>query len=83
MWQATHRGTGPAGTQWTAQYLVFIHAYRKVNERPPVQADLQRFLAVTAPSVHTMLLNLERQGLATPHAATVSKCSPPQKTFPP
>ena len=46
------------------QYLAFIHAYTKVvNGRPPAQADLQRFFAVTAPSVHQMLLNLERRGL--------------------
>ena len=40
-----------------------IHAYTKVNGRPPAQADLQRFFAVTAPSVHQMLLSLERRGL--------------------
>ena len=45
------------------QYLAFIHAYTKVNGRPPAQADLQRFFAVTAPSVHQMLLSLERRGL--------------------
>lgn len=45
------------------QYLAFIHAYTKVNGRPPAQAGLQRFFAVTAPSVHQMLLSLERRGL--------------------
>ena len=45
------------------QYLAFIHAYTKVDGRPPAQADLQRFFAVTAPSVHQMLLSLERRGL--------------------
>ena len=45
------------------QYLAFIHAYTKVNGRPPAQADLQQFFAVTAPSVHQMLLSLERRGL--------------------
>lgn len=45
------------------QYLAFIHAYTKVNGRPPAQADIQRFFAVTAPSVHQMLLSLERRGL--------------------
>ena len=45
------------------QYLAFIHAYAKVNGRPPAQADIQRFCAVTAPSVHQMTLSLERRGL--------------------
>ena len=45
------------------QYLAFIHAYTKVNGRPPAQADMQRFFAVTAPSVHQMVLSLERRGL--------------------
>ena len=41
----------------------FIHAYTKVSGRPPVQADMQRFFAVTTPTVHQMALNLERRGL--------------------
>ena len=45
------------------QYLAFIHAYTLVNERPPAQADIQRFFRLTPPSVHQMLLTLERQGL--------------------
>jgi DNA-binding MarR family transcriptional regulator len=45
------------------QYLAFIHAYTLVNGRPPAQADIQRFFQVTPPSVHQMLLTLERGGL--------------------
>jgi DNA-binding MarR family transcriptional regulator len=45
------------------QYLAFIHAYTLVNGRPPAQADIQRFFQVTPPSVHQMLLTLERAGL--------------------
>ena len=36
---------------------------RLVNGRPPAQADIQRFFQVTPPSVHQMLLTLERGGL--------------------
>ena len=50
-------------TERQGQYLAFIHAYTKVNGRPPAQADMQRFFAVTAPTVHQMVLNLERRGL--------------------
>jgi len=44
------------------QYLAFIYYYTKVNRRPPAQADIQRYFAVTPPSVHNMLLALERKG---------------------
>ena len=50
-------------TERQGQYLAFIHAYSKVNGRPPAQTDLQRFFAVTAPSVHQMILALQRRGL--------------------
>lgn len=42
------------------QYLAFIHAYTKLNRRPPAEADMQHFFAVTPPSVHRMVVELER-----------------------
>jgi DNA-binding MarR family transcriptional regulator len=45
------------------QYLAFIDAYTRVNLRPPAEADIQRRFGVTPPSVHQMLLALERAGL--------------------
>jgi DNA-binding MarR family transcriptional regulator len=53
----------PAFTDKQGQYLAFIHAHTLVMGRPPAEADLQRFFAVTPPSVHQMVLTLERQGL--------------------
>lgn len=53
----------PEFTHRQGQYLAFIHAYTLVNGRPPAQADIQRFFRVTPPSVHQMLLTLERGGL--------------------
>ncbi len=50
-------------TELQGQYLAFIHAYTKVNQRPPAQADLQRYFKVTPPTVHQMVLALERLGL--------------------
>ena len=35
---------------------------------PSAQADMQRYFAVTAPSVHQMVLGLERWGLLCRHA---------------
>lgn len=50
-------------TERQGQYLAFIHAYTKVNGRAPAQADLQRYFGVSPPTVHQMLLTLERRGL--------------------
>jgi len=44
------------------QYLAFIYAYTRVNRRPPAEADMQRHFQVTPPSVHQMVLALERGG---------------------
>ena len=53
----------PAFTDKQGQYLAFIHAYRLVIGRSPAEADIQRFFAVTPPSVHQMILTLEARGL--------------------
>jgi len=44
------------------QYLAFIDAYTRVNLRAPAEADIQRRFGVTPPSVHQMILTLERAG---------------------
>ena len=53
----------PGFTPKQGQYLAFISAYTLVNGRPPAQADMQRFFQVTPPTVHQMLLTLEKAGL--------------------
>lgn len=53
----------PGFTHKQGQYLAFIHAYTLVLGRSPAEADLQRFFQVTPPSVHQMVLTLERNGL--------------------
>ena len=50
-------------TERQGQCPAFIHACTKVDGRPPAQADVQRYFAVTAPSVHQRALTLERRGL--------------------
>lgn len=54
--------TQPAFTTAQGQYLAFIYAYTQLNRRPPAESDFQKFFEVTAPSVHQMILTLERQG---------------------
>ena len=51
---------------WThrqGQYLAFIYDYTKINRRPPAEADIARFFRVAPPSVHRMLIELERRNL--------------------
>src|SRR5512132_1672383 len=43
------------------QYLAFISNYSKLNGRPPAEAEIQRFFKVTPPSVHQMILTLEKR----------------------
>lgn len=50
-------------TKLQGQYLAFIAAYAKLNRRPPAEADFQRFFEVTPPSVHNMIVTLDRLGL--------------------
>lgn len=47
------------------QYLAFIHLYTKLNRRAPSEADMQQYFGVTPPSVHRMVLELERKGFIT------------------
>jgi len=53
----------PTFTLKQGQYLAFIYAYTRVLDRPPAEADLQRYFGVSPPSVHQMVLTLERAGL--------------------
>lgn len=50
-------------THRQGQYLAFIYAYTTLNRRPPAEADMQAFFRVTPPSVHQMVLELERRQL--------------------
>lgn len=54
---------GAPFTDTQGQYLACIYAYAKLHRRPPAEADMPRFFGVTAPSVHRMVLELERRGL--------------------
>ena len=60
---ACHPPCEPGFTEKQGQYLAFIYAYTPINRRPPAEADMQRYFQVTPPSVHQMILTLERVGL--------------------
>jgi len=53
----------PRFTEKQGQYLAFIHTYVLLNRRPPAEADMVAYFRVTPPSVHRMVVELERLGL--------------------
>ena len=58
----------PAAKTFTpkqGQYLAYIHLYTRLHRRPPAEADMQEYFRVSPPSVHHMVLTLERAGLIT------------------
>ncbi len=44
------------------QYLAFIYYYTKINGRSPAERDIQNYFQVTPPTVHQMVLKLEKRG---------------------
>ncbi len=53
----------PPFTEKQGQNLAFIYAYGRIFRRPPAEADMQRHFRVTPPTVHQMVLTLERARL--------------------
>ena len=49
-------------TERQGQFLAYIYQYGLVNGCAPAEADMQRYFQITAPSVHSMVLMLERRG---------------------
>jgi Mn-dependent DtxR family transcriptional regulator len=49
-------------TPMQGQYLAFIHLYMRLHRRPPAETDMQQYFRVSPPSVHQMVLTLERRG---------------------
>jgi len=49
-------------THKQGQYLAYIYAYTRLHRRPPAEADMQQYFRVTPPSVHQMVLTVEREG---------------------
>jgi DNA-binding MarR family transcriptional regulator len=60
---ARRRSRGQGFTDKQGQYLAFIYVYSRMFRRPPAEADMQRHFLVSPPSVHQMVLALERAGL--------------------
>src|SRR5215475_9802510 len=59
------------------QYLAYIHLYTRLHRRPPAETDMQEYFRVSPPSVHQMVLTLERAGFIRrqPRTPAASNCS--------
>ena len=58
-------GVSPRAKTFTpkqGQYLAYIHLYTRLHRRPPAETDIQEYFRVTPPSVHQMIVTLERAG---------------------
>lgn len=67
------------------QYLAFIHTYAVIHRRPPAEADMERYFGVTPPSVHRMVVELERRGLIRRiprQARSITLCIPAEEIPP-
>jgi DNA-binding MarR family transcriptional regulator len=53
----------PRYTEKQGQYLAFIYYYTKIHGRSPSESEMQGYFSVTPPTVHQMVLSLERNGL--------------------
>jgi len=60
----------PPFTDKQGQYLAFIYAYSRIFRQPLAEADMQRHFQVSPPSVHQMVLTLERAGLISARRAS-------------
>lgn len=57
-----HTLMNPAPTERQGQFLAYIHQYSLVNACAPAEADMQRYFQITPPSMHAMIITLERRG---------------------
>ena len=60
---AAHRPIDRGFTEKQGHYLAFIYTYSHMFRRPPAETDMQRHFQVSPPSVHQMIVTLERNGL--------------------
>ena len=69
-------------TEKQGQYLAFIYAYSCMFRRSPAETDMQRHFRVSSPSVHQMVITLERAGLIRRQpgvARSIELLVPPEK----
>jgi DNA-binding MarR family transcriptional regulator len=58
----------PASQRFTekqGQYLAFIYVYSRMFRQSPAETDIRRHFRTSPPSVHQMIVNLDRAGFIT------------------
>src|ERR1700694_1857909 len=60
---AARSSSAQSFTEKQGQYLAFIYTYSHMFRRAPAETDMQRHFQVSPPSVHQMVVTLERNGL--------------------
>ena len=53
----------PSYTPTQGQYLAFIYYYTKIHRVAPAEADLQRYFQSSPPTIHQMIVTLQKRGL--------------------
>jgi SOS-response transcriptional repressor LexA len=53
----------PQYTAKQGQYLTFIYYYTKLNGYPPAERDMQLYFKTTPPTIHQMVITLEKRRL--------------------
>jgi len=59
---ATSQKSGTHFTEKQGHHLAFIYTYAHMFGSPPAETDMQRHFRVSPPSVHQMIVILERNG---------------------
>lgn len=69
--EGRHEDPAPRFTGQQGRYLAFMQQYTALHGVPPAEHEIQQFFRVSPPSVHQMILTLEKKGLIqrTPGAA--------------
>lgn len=71
----------PTYTEKQGQYLAFIY-YTKINRQAPAEADIQRYFQTAPPTVHQMILTLEKRRFITRvpgQARSITVLLPPEE----
>lgn len=78
-------GSPHAFTALQGQYLAFIYSYIKLHRQAPAETDMQRYFRVTPPTVHRMVVELEKRGLIArqPRQARSIRVLVPPELLPP
>jgi hypothetical protein len=71
----TRESESLCGVYWLHVYANGYHRYTRLHRRPPAETDMQQYFRVSLPSVHQMVLTLERAGFILRKPRPPANCS--------